>query len=224
MTYRKIKPLVLKALQADELEAGLRFIRGIPPRRVVNPLFSLLYHGRPLVRWRAVSAMGETVSLLAREDLEGARVVMRRLMWNLNDESGGIGWGSPEAMGEIMARHRGLAEEYATILISYLNPCGNFLEHEGLQHGVLWALGRVAGAHPSLLQGVLPLILPFLSSCDPELRALALWSGRALPHGDRQIRKHLEAFLNDQAQVTLYLDGRLQTTTIAGLAGPPYRP
>ena len=31
-------------------------------------------------------------------------------MWTLNDESGGIGWGSPEVMGEILAAHKGLAE------------------------------------------------------------------------------------------------------------------
>jgi len=36
-------------------------------------------------------------------------------MWSLNDESGGIGWGAPEAMGAIMARHTGLADEYANI-------------------------------------------------------------------------------------------------------------
>jgi len=40
---------------------------------------------------------------------------MRRLMWNLNDESGGIGWGNPEAMGEILACHEALANEYAPI-------------------------------------------------------------------------------------------------------------
>ena len=61
--------------------------------------------------------MGALVFSLAEQDMESARVVMRRLMWNLNDESGGIGWGSPEAMGEIMARHSGLAEEYSKISV-----------------------------------------------------------------------------------------------------------
>ncbi|MEA3417440.1 MAG: hypothetical protein U9R02_15080 [Thermodesulfobacteriota bacterium] len=53
--------------------------------------------------------MGVVVSNLADHDMESARVIMRRLIWNLNDESGGIGWGSPEAMGEIMARNNRLA-------------------------------------------------------------------------------------------------------------------
>jgi len=53
--------------------------------------------------------MGRVVSSLAEKDMESARVVMRRLMWNLNEESGGIGWGCPEAMGETMARSAPLA-------------------------------------------------------------------------------------------------------------------
>ncbi|NIR18057.1 MAG: HEAT repeat domain-containing protein, partial [Desulfobacterales bacterium] len=71
------------------------------------------------VRWSAVKAMGRVVAKMADEDMESARVIMRRLMWNLNDESGGIGWGSPEAMAEILTCHDGLAKEYAHILISY---------------------------------------------------------------------------------------------------------
>ena len=55
--------------------------------------------------------MGAVVAHLAEKDMESARVVMRRLMCSLNDESGGIGWGAPEAMGEIIASHEGLASE-----------------------------------------------------------------------------------------------------------------
>ena len=49
--------------------------------------------------------MGAVVANLAEKDMESARVVMRRLMWSLNDESGDIGWSRPEAMGEIIASH-----------------------------------------------------------------------------------------------------------------------
>ncbi len=42
---------------------------------------------------------------------------MHRLMWSLNDESGSIGWGVPEAVAEIMANHDGAAEKYAYILV-----------------------------------------------------------------------------------------------------------
>ena len=81
-------------------------------------LFSFLCHHDQKIKWRAVTAMGMVISNLAEKEMESARVIMRRLMWSLNDESGGIGWGAPEAMAEIIACHQGLAEEYTHILIS----------------------------------------------------------------------------------------------------------
>jgi hypothetical protein len=92
--------------------------------------------GEEKVKCAAVKAMGAVVAKLADHNMEAARIIVRRLMWNLNDESGGIGWGSPEAMGEILARHRGLAGEYAHILISYIREDGNYLENQVLQEGV----------------------------------------------------------------------------------------
>ena len=150
MAMRQLKKQVEQLFQTSDFATALSCVAKMSARTVVNPLFGLLYHCDLQVRWFAVAAMGEVVSRLADREPESARVVMRRLMWNLNDESGGMGWGSPEAMGEIMARHPVLAREYAPILISYLNPDGNFLEHEGLQEGVLWAVGRLGpGPAPS---------------------------------------------------------------------------
>jgi len=105
--------------------------------------------------------------------LEAARVIVRRLMWNLNDESGGIGWGSPEAMGEILAAHNGLAHEYAHILLSYAREDGNYLEHEGLQRGLLWGIGRLSEKRPELVRGDAELLLPYLESPDGVIRGLS---------------------------------------------------
>lgn len=95
--------------------------------------------------------MGAFVANLADEDIESARVIVRRLMWQLNDESGGIGWGAPEVMGEILARHEGLAGEYANILTSHIKEDGNSLEHEPLQRDALWGVARLAQVRPDLV-------------------------------------------------------------------------
>jgi len=47
-------------------------------------------------------------------------------------------------MGEILAAHNGLAQEYAHILLSYAREEGNYLELEALQRGLLWGIGRLA--------------------------------------------------------------------------------
>jgi hypothetical protein len=169
-----------------------------------------------LIRWRAVTAMGAVVARLAREDLESARIVMRRLMWNLNDESGGIGWGSPEAMGEIMARHKGLAKEYAGILISYINETANFLEHEMLQRGVLWGLGRLAHQRPELIRDASAYLCPFIRSKDAAHRGLAAWTAGAIPSEiTHSLLKHLVA---DNARINIFISMNLVERTVGQLA------
>ena len=190
---RDFKRKVIDLLKADDFAGVLETFRSYPARRVINPLFSCLCSTEPEIKWRAITALGAVVANLAQDDMESARVVMRRMIWNLNDESGGIGWGVPETMGEVMARHEGLAREYVNILVSYIREDGNFLEHEPLQQGVLWGLGRLAQTSPELLQDAGAHLHPFLSSEDATLRGLAAWILGLL--GGPQCESELEPLL-----------------------------
>jgi len=216
MTFRRLKKQIISLLQAQGLDQVLPAIIQLPARQTISPLFSLLYHGQDSIRWRAVSAIGVVVAQLADQDLDAARVCMRRLMWQLNEESGGIGWGSPEAMGEIMAQHKMLAEEYAGILVSYLAPWGNYLEHEGLQQGVLWALGRLGHRRPQLAQPAGPLLAPFLKSSSAALRGLAAWA--AGPVLTPELKPEIEVLGRDGSIFTLYWDRHLRSRTVAWAA------
>lgn len=151
---RGLKRKVYDLLKSADFEQALEELCRLPARQVINPLFSFLYNSDEQIKWRAVTAMGAVVANLADKDMEEARVIMRRLMWNLNDESGGIGWGSPEAMGEILACHEGLAKEYVNILISYTMEDGNYLENEILQRGLLWGIGRLSQVRPHLVRKI----------------------------------------------------------------------
>jgi len=216
---RQLKADILSLLQQDDFNQALATIEQLPARQAVNPLFSFFYHVDEKIRWRAIVAMGVVVAHLSATDLESARVVMRRLMWNLNDESGGIGWGSPEAMGEILARSPILAEEFSHILVSYLCEEMNFLEHEGLQRGLLWGLSRLAEKNPERVQSAGSSLVPFFMSPDPTLRGLAGKAATAIG-GDsaKQARKSLS---NDQAIVRTFIHSRFLETTVAGLLSLP---
>ena len=168
-----LKERVLELLKRGDFDVAVEELCRLPLRAAVNPLFSYIQQGDEKVKWAAVKAMGAVVAKLADHNMEAARIIVRRLMWNLNDESGGIGWGSPEAMGEILARHRGLAEEYAHILISYIREDGNYLENLVLQEGVLWAIGRVAEISPDLIGNAVPYLLRYLDSPNATHRGLA---------------------------------------------------
>jgi hypothetical protein len=216
MSYRELKTRVGHLLGQDDFENALETICQIPGRQAVNPLFSFFYSTQDQIRWHAVTAMGAVVGRLADSSMESARVVMRRLMWNLNDESGGIGWGSPEAMGEITAGHLSLANEFSGILVSYINPAGNFLEHEPLQRGSLWGVGRLAHARPVLARPAAPFLPAFFESPDPYLRGTAVWA--AGPILDNAIRQLVENRLSDDAPLRLYRRMRMTTTTVGKLA------
>jgi hypothetical protein len=159
--------------------------------------------------------MGRMVSRLADENLESARVVMRRFMWNLNEESGGIGWGCPEAMGECMARSVRLADEYGCILSSYLHPERNFIEHPALQEGVLWGIGRLAQSRPAAMAGCAELIAPFLGSPEAALRGLAAWAGG--PVADDRLTALIEKLVDDRASFQLYRGERLELCSVGEL-------
>jgi len=100
---RQLKKKMLQILRAEDFIKGLDEIRRLPPRKAVGPLFSYLCSLDELVKWRANTAMGIVISDLAASDLESARGLMRRFIWNLEDESGRIGWGRPRSFAEAMA-------------------------------------------------------------------------------------------------------------------------
>ena len=173
LSGRTLKKKIGVLLKSGDLDRAILELTQLRGKQVINPLLSFLQDTDEDTKWTAVKAIGAIVAKMADEDMESARVVMRRLMWNLNDESGGIGWGSPEAMGEIMATHEGLAKEYVHILISYTRKDGNYLEHEVLQRGLLWAIGRLCKVRPHLLRDAASHLIPYLHSRDGTVRDLA---------------------------------------------------
>ncbi|MDR0478024.1 MAG: hypothetical protein LBH14_08865, partial [Desulfobulbaceae bacterium] len=179
---RRIKEEVLSILaKGGEVDKSLAAYR---EEELIHPLFSTLCRADETVRLRAALSFGRVVARLAARDMEAARVVMRRLLWSLNDESGGIGWGAPEAMAATMAESHALADEYLHMLVSYLKedgdePCqdGNFLELPALQRGLLWGIGHVAPLYRNrlLTMGVPQELEKYLSSPDKIVAALSLW-------------------------------------------------
>jgi len=215
-TGRALKRTILNLLRAPDFDKSLAELMRFPLRQAVNPLLSFLLSSEEEVRWRAVVAIGALVENLADRDMESARVIMRRLMWSLNDESGGIGWGAPEVMGEIMARQEALANEYVDVLVSYCDEHGNYLEYEPLQRGLMWGVVRLAETRPGLLGDAIPHLRKYLESSDPEVRGLAALAVGLL--GDRESGSKLQALAEDRAPVTVYMQDRFQSWSVGDLA------
>jgi len=219
---RKIKKEVLAYLAAGNLKNSRRELAKYDEQGLVNPLFSALYRPEEILRWHTVTIFGEVLARLAEKDMEAARIVMRRYLWSLNDESGGIGWGAPEAMAEAMYHHDRLCDEYLHMLISYMRPDGplehqdgNFLELPGLQRGLLWGIGRLAEQRRALLlaKAVVPDLIAYLPSNDATVRGLAVRALGLLGAGDP-----VEDLLDDHCSLRFYHDGEISVVTVSDLA------
>jgi hypothetical protein len=161
--------------------------------------------------------MGSAVSTLAETDMESARNIIRRLMWNLNDESGGIGWGSVEAMGDILAKNKNLALEYWPVLLSYAREDGNFQEHVLMQRGVLWAIGRFCQAWPELVADTaIEHIMPFLEAEDAHVRGLGAYITGYLK-SDESIPR-LEKLKADENIIQIYYKEKYSDIRVKDLA------
>ncbi len=227
MGTRAIKQQVLRLLQQDDLADIETELALLQEKELINALFFGICHSDERIRWHAVSVMGGAVARLAEQDMEEARVILRRMLWSLNDESGGIGWGAPESMAEIMCRHEGLADEYVHMLISYMRPdgeeeCqdGNFLEHGMLQQGLMWAVGRMAQCRREYLltRGAGHDLSPYLGSPDATVCGLAA-RAIGLLGCTKGVERLQELAKNDRRTVRLYDQGVFSTVSVAILAG-----
>lgn len=100
--FRQLKASWKESIRNGRWKDVLRAAMALPGREAVGPLISLLPQ-TPEIKWRGVAIFGQVLAQLADRDLENARVVMRQLMWQLNEESGNLGWGIPEAFGSALA-------------------------------------------------------------------------------------------------------------------------
>ncbi|MGD9946966.1 MAG: DVU0298 family protein [Desulfobulbus sp.] len=225
MSSRAIKNKVLELFKGQDLVQIQKALGAIPAKDAVNALFPLICREDPTLRWRAITCMGVHVARLADQDMEEARIMMRRFLWSLNDESGGIGWGAPESMAEAMCCHGPLAEEYVHMLISYMredgeerHQDGNYIEHPLLQRGLLWGVARLSGCRPQLLlqKGADADILPYLGSPDSEVRGLAtLACGRL---SIKVAKAELTQLVADTSTFQLYSEGSFTQVSVGQLA------
>ncbi|MDL2286401.1 hypothetical protein LJC24_03060 [Desulfococcaceae bacterium OttesenSCG-928-F15] len=211
-----MKSYVLSALSMESLEEMQGTLSSQHGRKLVGPLMGNLCNTDTRLRWRSITGLGMVAEKLFQEDPEGVRWIMRRLIWMLNDESGGIGWGCGEAMGEVMARIPAIAREYHRILVSYMDPEGNHLENPFLQRGVLWGLQRVAELSPVYVQGLEKYLHHYLVSEDAEILAPALMLAQKI--GGLDMLSLVEKRKDHAGELLFYKEGDFLGLRISELA------
>jgi len=232
--HRECKTDICRILAAEDWAEHLDDLLDIEPDRAVGALLSLRLDPDEGMRWRTVAAFGVVVPAMAEQGMDRARKVFGRFMWMMNEESGNIGWGLPEAMGEIMANHQGLAGEYHRKLASFIQQPetfgdDNYMDHPPLREATYWGLARLAQAQPELVRPVARDMIVHLDHEEASelLRDLLVEetvSGKGYicwalgnmreTSGEQALRKHTQS----DAPLSLFRDYRLERTTLGALA------
>lgn len=130
-----------------------------------------LYETNENLIWTTIEVIARLMEKWWKEgEEENVREYIRNLFWSLNDESGGIGWNSPQTIAEIIVRIPELIEPYGSMIVD--RTMGESL----LVNNGLWAMGRLGNR----LEGKLTLfensILKTLKSDSPKTLGLAAWA------------------------------------------------
>ncbi len=167
LTQLEMKQTLLVALEANDFET-IRTL-ALQSRKVLSVLVRLAYDKTSLTGWRAIKAIGHVASLYVRNNYDFLRDTIRKLLWSLSDESGGIGWSAPEILGEIVsADPKKLADIIPLIAEVYS------VEEKVFRPGVLYALKRIGETCPESIEPFQEIVLSGLSEQDPLARVYAL--------------------------------------------------
>jgi methylated-DNA-[protein]-cysteine S-methyltransferase len=130
-----------KAIDEQDWER-LRRLAVVQPAKALRYLTARLYVAEAAGRCNAARALGAVAGEPGIVSDEKIRELLRRYFWWLNDESGAVPLGIPEAIGAILAARPELQPEFLPILCSlaYHPEC---LQTGPIERGVFWALGHI---------------------------------------------------------------------------------
>jgi hypothetical protein len=167
MTQLEMKKLILHALESNDLDEVVSLAR--KSRNTMSLLVRMAYDKETLVGWRAIKAVGRIAKELAQIDHEFLRITVRKLLWSLSDESGGIGWSAPELLGELVSSD---PENFSDIIPLIAEVYD--IEERIFRPGVVYALARIAEVSPELVANYQKIIDRSLADNDPLIKIFAM--------------------------------------------------
>jgi hypothetical protein len=178
-------------------------------KNILRVLISMTYDKKSVISWRAIEAIGVITREISSTEPELVRNLVGRLLWMIRDESGGIGWSSPEILGEIVRNNPDDCSDVAQVITS-------FHEEEMLCAGVLRAMGRIGEVRKELVLSGIPLLLSYLDSPDPDICGTAAWSLGKI--GDKDSKGKLGGLVDDSRVLYIYEDRKLIGRTVGEVA------
>jgi len=164
-------------------------------KKVSTKLIAFLYEDDFLV-FRSGEALGLVCSEIEKKDAEFVRIILRRLFWHLNDESGAYCRGAPVGIGEIGRTCKTAFNGFKNMLVSLLD--NEEVELKFVIYAIARASKNLRDAYPNPVEKLLPL----LNHKNAEIRgytAFALGELRA-----EVASRDLEKLKNDSSRIRIY--------------------
>ena len=207
------KQNILRFLQLND--HGAITTLAIKKNNVITLLIRLTYDKDTLVGWRAIKAVGHIAQELVKSDCEYLRNTIRKLRWALSDESGGIGWSSPELIGEIVCADPRLFSDIVPLIADVYT-----IEEEVFRPGVLYALSRIAESAPDLVVPFMDCINAGLSDKNALVRFHALETiGKLKGLSGLSVNWYaVEQLKHDNSEVWVYFENDFVNATVGDAA------
>lgn len=173
LNSRQLRSKTMEILSSETFREDIITLVDTYAAKMISPLFSASYNVSKNIQWHAVSSFGYLARYFARENQSKTSDIIRRCIWMLTDESGGIPWKAPAIMGEIMACDRDMAVTYSSILLSYVDETNegpdNFLDNLQLRISAFWGIFRLSQSFPEFVRNNEKIILQRLDmENDPD--------------------------------------------------------
>ncbi len=212
----QMKKAVTAALEAEDYETVLTL--ALQSRKILSVLVRLAYEKETLVGWRAIKAIGRVASVFVNSNYDFLRETIRKLLWSLSDESGGIGWAAPEILGEIVCADPKKMHDIIPLITEVY-----YIEEKVFRPGVLYALKRIAESDPGAVTPFQDVVMEGLGDQEPLARLYALelvglLNPYILPENRERIRNSIESLLQDRSEAWIFNNGGFQGVVVGEYA------
>ncbi len=213
----KSRQQLIQFLESNDLMSAAALVK--QNRRRLSHLVRLAYDKETLTGWRAIKAIGIAAKAIVDQEYPFLRETIRKLLWSLSDESGGIGWSAPEIVGEIVCSDPERFQDIIPILSGIYD-----IEEEVFRPGILYALSRVAEERSDLIIPYKDLAIRALGDKNPLVRYFGLEvisriKGRMTVQNNDVVDGYMRKLVADTAEVWVYKDYNFFSIQIAEAAG-----
>jgi len=167
LVMHNLKQSILHALESNDLDAVTSLVK--ENRRALAILVRISYDKETLAAWRAIKAVGLAAKAFVKTDHEFLRETVRKLLWSLSDESGGIGWSAPELLGEIVSADPKKFSDIIPLIAQVYE-----VEEEVFRPGVVYALARIAETAPEQVAVYQKIAIMSLADKNPLVKIYGL--------------------------------------------------